>query len=75
MSTLSKKPAGQSAEPACAGLQVQLSDRHPRCGLQPHLPDYTLPEVQQNPGGGGRAGEPHKPLKPKYTREHWRQLK
>ena len=60
------RPAGQSAEPACAGLQVQLSDRHPHRGLQPHLPDYTLPDVQQNPGGGGQAGEPHKP---KYTRE------
>ena len=62
------RPAGQSAEPACAGLQAQPSDRHPRRGLQPHLPDHTLPEVQQDPGGGGRAGQPHQPDKPQVHR-------
>ena len=56
---LPARQAGQSEEPACAGLQAQPSDRHPRRGLQPHLPDHTLPELQQNPGAGGRAGQPH----------------
>ena len=53
------RPAGQSAEPACVGLQAQPSHRHPCRCLQPHLPDHTLPEVQQNPGARGRAGQPH----------------